>query len=95
MNLGAYLIAYVGSLRYQEYRSVPQIHSSLREKGINICQRSVSNVLDRYDELVSVSLTDPNRIAKLLDSQEQVILTTDFIQQIISLMNINKYDAVT
>ena len=79
-EFGLDLIAYVGSLRYQEYRSVPQIHSSLREKGVNICQRSVSNVLERYEELVSVSLTDPNRIAKLLDSQEQVILAIDGLQ---------------
>ena len=43
----------------QEHRSVPQIHKALREKEVSICQRSVSNVLDRYDELISVSLTDP------------------------------------
>ncbi len=79
-EFGLDLIAYAGSLRYQEHRSVPQIHKALREKGINICQRSVSNVLDRYDELLSVSLTDPNRIEKLLGSQEQVILAIDGLQ---------------
>ncbi len=63
-----------------EHRSVPQIHQALKEKGVNICQRSVSNVLDRYDELISVSLTDENRIAKLLGSQKQVILAIDGLQ---------------
>ncbi len=80
MNLGAYLIAYAGSLRYQEHRSVPQIHQALREKGVNICQRSVSNVLDRYDELLSVSVTDKNRIEKLLGNQTKVILAIDGLQ---------------
>ena len=79
-EFGLDLIAYAGSLRYQEHRSVPQIHQALREKGVNICQRSVSNVLDRYDELLSVSLTDPNRIEQLLSSQQQVILAIDGLQ---------------
>ncbi len=79
-ELGLDLIAYAGSLRYQEHRSVPQIHKALKEKGVNICQRSVSNVLDRYDELISVSLTDENRIKQLLGSQKQVILAIDGLQ---------------
>lgn len=79
-EFGLDLIAYVGSIRYQEHRSVPQIHKALKQKGVNICQRSVSNVLDRYDELISGSLTDSNRIKKLLDTQEQVILAIDGLQ---------------
>lgn len=79
-EFGLDLIAYAGSLRYQEHRSVPQIHSSLEQKGVNICQRSVSNVLDRYDEMLSVSLTDPDRLKKLLGSQKQVILAIDGLQ---------------
>ena len=79
-EFGLDLIAYAGSLRYQEHRTVPQIHQALREKGVNICQRSVSNVLDRYEELISVSLTDRNRIKKLLGSQKQVILAIDGLQ---------------
>lgn len=79
-EFGLDLIAYAGSLRYQEHRSVPQIHKALKQKGVNICQRSVSNVLDRYDELISVSLTDENRIAQLLGSQKQVVLAIDGLQ---------------
>ena len=79
-EFGLDVIAYAGSLRYQEHRSVPEIHKALREKGVNICQRSVSNVLDRYDELLSVSLTDENRIKQLLGSQKQVILAIDGLQ---------------
>ncbi len=79
-EFGLDVIAYAGSLRYQEHRSVPQIHRSLRQKGVSICQRSVSNILDRYDELLSVSVTDKNRIEKLLGSQKQVILAIDGLQ---------------
>ena len=80
MNLDAYLIAYARSLRDREHRSVPQIHKALKQKGVNICQRSVSNVLDRYEELISGSLTDENRIAQLLGSQKQVVLAIDGLQ---------------
>ncbi len=79
-EFGLDVIAYSGSLRYQEHRSVPQIHQVLREKGVSICQRSVGHVLDRYDELLSVSVTDKNRIKKLLGSQKQVILAIDGLQ---------------
>ena len=40
----------------------------------------MSNVLDRYDEFISVSLTDPNRIETLLGTQTQVILAIDGLQ---------------
>lgn len=79
-EFGLDVIAYAGSLRYQEHRSVPQIHRALRQKGVSICQRSVSNILDRYDELLSVSVTDKNRLEKLLGSQKQVILAIDGLQ---------------
>ena len=79
-EFGLDVIAYAGSLRYQEHRSVPQIHKALSEKGVSICQRSVSNVLERYDELLSVSLTDPKRIKKLLGTQTKVILALDGLQ---------------
>ena len=51
-EFGLDVIAYAGSLRDQEHRSVPQIHQALRFKGVNICQRSVGHILDRYDELL-------------------------------------------
>lgn len=79
-EFGLDVIAYAGSLRYQEHRSVPQIHQALREKGVKICQRSVGHILDRYDELLSVSVTDKKRIEKLLGSQKQVILAIDGLQ---------------
>ena len=79
-EFGLDVIAYIGALRYQEHRSVTQIHQSLREKGVIISSRSVSNLLDRYDELLAVSLTETERLKQLLSKQEYVILAIDGMQ---------------
>jgi hypothetical protein len=41
------VIALVGALRYQQHRSVPEIHRALRGRGLVICERTVTNLLDR------------------------------------------------
>ncbi len=79
-EFGLDLIAYCGALRYQEHRSVPQIHAAIRERGITIAQRSVSNLLDRYDELLAVSLTDNQRLKKVIGAQKRIILALDGLQ---------------
>ena len=79
-EFGLDLIAYCGTLRYQEHRSVPQIHSAVRERGMAIAQRSVSNLIERYDELLAVSLTDNQRLRKVIGSQRRVILALDGLQ---------------
>lgn len=79
-EFGLDVIAYVGALRYQEHRSVTQIHGCLREKGVIISVRSVSNLLNRYDELLAVSLTDTERIQKVISAQEYVVLAIDGMQ---------------
>ena len=79
-EFGLDVIAYVGALRYQEHRSVTQIHKCLRDKGIIISPRSVSNLLDRYDELLAVSLTDMERLKKVISTQEYVVLAIDGMQ---------------
>jgi hypothetical protein len=47
------LIALVGALRYTQHRSIPEIHAALVARGVEICPRSVTNLLDRYDELLA------------------------------------------
>ena len=39
-------IALVGALRYREHRSVPEIHRALQERGVAVCERTVTNLLD-------------------------------------------------
>ena len=67
-------------LRHREHRSVPEIHAILRQRGVAIAERSVTNLLDRYDELLAVSLTEGERLRGLLASQGRVILALDGLQ---------------
>ena len=79
-EIGLDVIALVGALRYQQHRSVPEIHQELQARGVAICQRSVSNLLDRYDELVALSLSDDRRLRACLAKQGRVILALDGLQ---------------
>lgn len=79
-EFGLDVIALVGGLRYQEHRSVPQIHQVLQSKGLSVSERTVSNLLKRYDELVSLKMGDTERITKLMAQQSQVILAIDGMQ---------------
>jgi hypothetical protein len=79
-EFGLEVIALVGALRYGSHRSVPEIHQELAGRGVVICQRSVTNLLDRYDELVALSLQDDRRLRTLLAGQRRVILAVDGLQ---------------
>ena len=48
-EFGLDVLALVGALRYAEHRSVPEIHAVLLGRGLPVCQRSVTNMLYRYD----------------------------------------------
>ena len=61
-EFGLDVIAQVGALRYAEHRSVSEIHRHLTGCGLAIAARTVTNLLDRYDELLAVSLTDDRRL---------------------------------
>src|SRR5918911_449985 len=77
---GLDVIALVGVLRHREHRSVPEIHAALRERGVAIAERSVTNLLDRYDELLATSLTSVRRLRRRLKDQGGVILALDGLQ---------------
>jgi hypothetical protein len=79
-EFGLDVIAFVGALRYAEHRTVPEIHAQLAARGLSICERTVTNLLDRYDELLSVSLSDDRRLQGLLKDQGRVILAIDGMQ---------------
>ena len=79
-EFGLDVLALAGALRHREHRSVPEIHAILRERGVAIAERSVTNLLDRYDELLAVSLPDSARLRGLLASQGRVILALDGMQ---------------
>jgi hypothetical protein len=79
-EFGLDVIALVGRLRHRDHRSVPEIHAALRERGVPIAERSVTNLLDRYDELLATALTDTARLRGLLAQQGRIILGLDGLQ---------------
>jgi len=79
-EFGLDIIALVGRLRYCEQRSVPQIHHALRERGVQIAERSVTVLLHRYEELVALRLADASRLRERLAEQGGVILALDGLQ---------------
>jgi hypothetical protein len=79
-EFGLDVIAFIGQLRAREQRSGPQIHQGLRERGVEIAERSVTVLLHRYEELVAVHLADPARLRERLAEQDGVILALDGLQ---------------
>src|SRR3712207_3255615 len=79
-EFGLDVIALVGVLRHRDHRSVPEIHAALRGRGVGIAERSVTNLLDRYDELLATSLTGARRLRRALKGQRGVILALDGLQ---------------
>lgn len=79
-EFGLDVIATVGALRYQGHRSVPEIHRELLGHGMAICERTVTNLLDRYDELLALRLSDSRRLRQVTAGQGRVILAMDGLQ---------------
>src|SRR3954469_14202033 len=78
-EFGLDVIALVGTLRYREHRSVPEIHQELSRRGVAICERSVTNLLERYDELVAASAGAAAH-RETLERQGRAILAIDGLQ---------------
>lgn len=79
-EFGLDVIALVGALRYQQHRSFPEIHRELQTRGLVVCQRTVTNLLDRYDELLALRLSDSVRLRQTLARHKRVILAIDGLQ---------------
>jgi hypothetical protein len=79
-EFGLDVVALVGLLRHRDHHSVPEIHAVLRERGVEIAERSVTNLLDRYDELLATGLTDTRRLRRTLKAQGGVVLAMDGLQ---------------
>src|SRR5262249_692229 len=59
------------------HRSLPEIHHHLRQRGVAIAPRTVSHLLERYDELLTLSLTDTTRLQRITQAQGRVLLPPD------------------
>jgi hypothetical protein len=79
-EFGLDVLALVGRLRHAEHRSVPEIHQELTRRGVAIALRSVSNLLDRHDELRALATADRVRLHAILGKQRRVVLAIDGLQ---------------
>lgn len=79
-EFGLDVIALIGTLRYREHRSVPEIHRSLQERQVAIAQRTVTYLLERYEELLALRLADQTRLKDCLRQQGHVVLAIDGLQ---------------
>lgn len=77
---GLDVIALVGPLRYAHHRSIPEIHQHLCYQGVAIAPRTVTKLLERYDELLALSLTDTARLHRVTAAHGRVILALDGLQ---------------
>ncbi len=79
-EFGLDIIALVGTLRYEMHHSVPEIHQELCKRGVIIAERTVTNLLARYEELVTLHLTNHTRLRERLAMQGHVVLALDGLQ---------------
>ena len=79
-EFGLDVIALIGAWRFREHRSVPEMHQRLQTRGLAISERAVTHLMHRYEELVSLRVTDQERIKARLQEQGQVILALDGLQ---------------
>lgn len=79
-EFGLDVIAQIGAQRYQRHQTVGEIHTCLCDRGMTISERTVTNLLDRYDELVAIHLGESERLQALLQKQGRVILALDGMQ---------------
>jgi hypothetical protein len=79
-EFGLDVIALIGTLRHAQHRSAPEIHAELTRRGAPLCLRTVTNLLDRYDELLALSLSDAGRLRRITAAAGRVILAIDGLQ---------------
>jgi hypothetical protein len=79
-EFGLDVIALVGTLRHAQHRSLPEIHQELRRRRVVMAPRTVQHLLERYDELVALSVADPLRLQRVTQAHGRVILALDGLQ---------------
>jgi len=75
-EFGLEVIALIGRWRFREHRSVPEMHRALLARGVVITERSVTHLMQRYEELVALRMADQQRITIKLREQGRVIASS-------------------
>jgi hypothetical protein len=79
-EFGLDVIALVGALRHAHHRSVPEIHRELLGRGVAVSERTVTNLLERYEELVALRISERAGLRERLKQQRRVLLSIDGLQ---------------
>jgi hypothetical protein len=79
-EFGLDVLALVGNLRYLEHRSSTEIYAELSSRGVQLAPRTVTNLLDRFDQLRTLNATNPQRLAPILAPQKRVLVAIDGLQ---------------
>jgi hypothetical protein len=61
-EFGLEVIALIGCWRFREHRSVPEMHRMLLTREVSITERSITNLMQRYEELVALRVANHERI---------------------------------
>jgi len=79
-EFGLDVIAFVGTRRYAQHRSIPEIHQALVDHGVAVAPRTVTNLFERYEELLSLTLQDTERLRRITEPQGRFLLALDGLQ---------------
>jgi hypothetical protein len=79
-EFGLDVIALIGTRRHAQHRSIPEIHAELTRRGGVSAERTVTNLLDRDDELLALSCSDTQRLRRVTAQAGRVILAIDGLQ---------------
>jgi hypothetical protein len=78
--LGLEVLAWVGTRRHAQHRSVPELSQELRPRQIARAPRTVLHLLERDDALVALSFADPLRLPRVTKTQGRVIFALEGLQ---------------
>ncbi len=79
-NLAWMSLLWLGCCATGNSESHPQIHEELLGRGLQVAQRTVTDQLYRYEELLALHLADHQRLRERLKGQKQVVLALDGLQ---------------
>jgi hypothetical protein len=79
-EFGLDVIAWVGIQRYTAHQTVPELHQALRARGLDIAERTVTHLVQRYEELLALRLADAPPLRARLREQGRVLLALDGLQ---------------
>jgi hypothetical protein len=79
---GLDVIVLVGQLRFADHRTIGAIHQALRARKVKLAQRTVANMVHRYEALLALKIADPIRLTGLVRQQHQrrVVLAIDSLR---------------